>query len=194
MRGQARTSAEEGARPLRSRGAFTLIELLVVMVVVAAAGVMVVPRLAGSRARGRVLAQARTVATLAQAARARAASEGRTYLLIIDPEQGEARLARRRDPLAEATDEDDPEREPADAAASWSRGVAFEDGVTLVEPLPSSLDGALSIAFRPHGDADAAHVVFASADGADRIAVVVDAAQGRCTIDETGASAPEDAP
>lgn len=194
MRGQARTSAEEGARPLRSRRAFTLIELLVVMVVVAAAGVMVVPRLAGSRARGRVLAQARTVATLAQAARARAASEGRTYLLIIDPEQGEARLARRRDPLAEATDEDDPEREPADAAASWSRGVAFEDDVTLVEPLPSSLEGPLAIAFRPHGDADAAHVVFATADGTDRIAVVVDAAQGRCTIDETGASAPEDAP
>lgn len=184
----ARASGDDDARPARSRRAFTLIELLVVMAVVAAAGVMVVPRLAGSRARGRVLAQARVVVTLAQTARARAASEGRTYLLIVDHEKGEVRLARRRDPLAEAQDEDDPEREPADAATSWSRAVAFEEGVTLAEP--ADLEAPLAIAFRPHGDADAAHVVFQGADGVDRVAVTVDPAQARCTIDDTGAGAP----
>lgn len=155
------------------------------MAVIAAVGVMVVPRLAGSRVRGRVLAQARAVLTLAQTARARAASEGRTYLVIIDAETSTVTLGRRRDPLAEATDEEDPEREPADATQSWSRALAFEEGVTLVEP--AELEAPLAIAFRPHGDADAAHVVFAGPDGIDRVAVIVDPAQGRCTIDETGA-------
>jgi prepilin-type N-terminal cleavage/methylation domain-containing protein len=187
-----RASVEHGPRPTRSRRAFTLIELLVVMAVVAAVGVMVVPRLAGSRVRGRVLAQARAVVTLAQTARSRAASEGRTYLLIIDPETSSVCLARRRDPLAEAADEEDPEREPADATQSWSRALAFEEGVTLVEP--SALEAPLAIAFRPHGDADATHVVFAGPDGIDRVAVIVDPAQGRCTIDEAGASAPESTP
>ncbi|MCO5170313.1 MAG: type II secretion system GspH family protein [Planctomycetes bacterium] len=172
---------------MAGRRGFTLIELLAVMAIVAALGLLVLPRLAGSRARDRVLAQARHVATLTQAARARAAGEGRAYLLVVDPVKGEARLLRRRDPLAAATDPDDPEREPADAAASWSRPVPFPDGVRvfaaerLAEPVATG--EPLVVVFHPGGEADAARVVFESAQG-DLVTVTIEPATGRTTIVE----------
>ncbi|MCW8141860.1 MAG: type II secretion system protein, partial [Planctomycetota bacterium] len=50
---------------MTDRRGFTLIELLAVTAIVCALGLLVLPRLAGSRARDRVLAQARNVVTLA---------------------------------------------------------------------------------------------------------------------------------
>lgn len=171
---------------MRARG-FTLIELLAVMFIISVLGVVVLPRLSGGRARDRVLAQARGVVTLAQAARARAAGEGRAYLLVIDPVAAEVRLSRRRDPLAEATDPDDPEREPADAARSWSRPVPFEDGVELAEAdlleEPLAVGDPLTIVFRPTGEADAARLVFEGREG-DRAHVTIEPALGRATIVE----------
>lgn len=170
---------------MKRRRGFTLIELLAVMVIISALGLLVLPRLSGGRARDRVLAQARAMATLAQAARARAAGEGRAYLLVIDPVAAEMHLARRRDPLAEATDPDDPEREPADETQAWSRPVPFEDGVEVAEAdllgEPLAVGDLVVIAFRPTGEADAAHVVFENKDG-DRAHVSVEPVLGRATV------------
>lgn len=170
---------------MTARRGFTLIELLAVTAIVCALGLLVLPRLAGSRARDRVLAQARNVVTLAQAARARAAGEGRAYLLVVDPTKGEARLLRRRDPLAAAADAEDPEREPADATASWSRPIPFADGVRVfsAERLgePVAAGEPLVVVFRPAGEADAARIVFESAQG-DLVTVTVEPATGRTTI------------
>lgn len=170
----------------RARG-FTLLELVAVMVVISAVGVLVLPRLAGGRARDRVMAQARTVVSLAKSARARAAGEGRAYLLVIDPAAGQVRLARRRDPLAEAADPEDPERERLDSAQSWSRPVPFERGVMVAEAQVQGVTLLLvdpfAITFRPTGEADAALVVFESAEG-DRVGVSVEPVLGRATIVE----------
>lgn len=160
--------------PRSARAGFTLIELVLVVTVVATLGALVLPQLTGSQARARVEAQARAIVALAQTARARAAGEGRAYLLMIDAERGEARLLRRRDPLAEPADPEDPEREGADLAASWCRPVPFEEGVRLVE-------GPTTVTFRPHGEADAATLVLEGARG-DRVAVVIDPTVGRCAV------------
>lgn len=167
------------------RAGFTLLELVIVTVIIGTLGVLAIPRVAGRRRIDRVNAQARAVVALAQTARARAAGEGRTYLVVIDPVRGEARVARRRDPLAEADDEEDAERELAVADASWSRGVPFEEGVRVasaeVGGAAASATSPVTIAFRPHGEADAARVVF-EAGAEDRAAITVDAAQGRCRV------------
>jgi type II secretion system protein H len=156
------------------RGGFTLIELVIVVTLIATLGALVLPRLTGSQARARVEAQARAIVALAQTARARAAGEGRAYLLMIDVTKHEARLSRRRDPLAEPADPEDPEREAADLEASWSRAVPFEEGVHLVE-------GPQVVTFRPSGEADAATLAFEGPRG-DRVSVVVDPTVGRCSI------------
>src|SRR5690606_13330955 len=101
------------------------------------------------------------------------------------PAEGHVRLSRRRDPLAEASDPDDPEREPMDDAQSWSRPLAFEDGVTVAEASVQDVelapDEPFAITFRPTGEADAAHVVFENGDG-DRAHVRVEPVLGRATI------------
>ncbi len=170
---------------MKARAGFTLIELLAVMVIVSALGALVLPRLAGGRSRDRVLAQARSLVSLARAARARATSEGRAYLVVVDPVAAELRLARRRDPLAEPTDPDDPERELPGEDQSWSRPLPFEDGVEVAEAQVLDLELAIgdlvTITFRPTGEADAAHVVFEGKDG-DRAHVSVEPVLGRATI------------
>lgn len=183
-----------------SARAFTLLELLAVMVVIGALGVLALPRLSGSRARGRVADQARATVALARAARARAAAEGRVHHLQVDPVARTIGLVRRRDPLAAPSDANQPEVEAIDADTAWSRPQPLQDDVTLVEltvpwsPLPSTETASappvqatatepLRIAFRPQGDADGARLVFEGPQG-DRFAVEVDGPSGAARIVE----------
>ncbi len=175
--------------------AFTLLELLCVLGVVAALAALAAPRLSASLGAGRLQAQARAAVALARKARALATSEGRAYLVVVDGEGRELRLARQRDPLA-APEGDDPERE-ALADAFWARPVPFEEGVELLEvqvddaeePASSALGGAPpAIAFAPDGSAEAAILSF-EGPAAERLEVWVDGPLGLARIVR-----PEEAP
>lgn len=169
------------------RGAFTLVELLAVICIVAAMAALVAPRLTGSQARQRVLGQARAVLAAARTARARAAVEGRSYLLVVDGTARTIAVARQRDPLAAPQDDGDPELEAVDEANGWSRPIPFEADVTLAElelapagsttRAPHEPAERHQISFGPNGDATAALLVFQGKRG-DRIAVEVDPTLG----------------
>lgn len=169
------------------RRAFTLIEVLCVLGVLAAVTALVAPRLAASLGRGRLETQARTAVALCRKARALATAEGRSYSVIVDETLGEMRLVRRRDPLAPALDEEDPEREVV-VDASWARPVPFEEDVRVVE---ATVDGEATggaagletaIAFAPDGSAVPATLVL-EGPGADRLVVVVDGPIGLARIE-----------
>lgn len=177
------------------RTGFTLLELLLVLLVVSTLALLVAPRLSGSTRLGRLRAQARTLVALGRRAKARAASEGRTYLLVVDGAEREARLARARDPLAAPDDEEDPEREAPAEGESWSRPLAFEDDVELVEVAVAEEERdpaeEVVLAFRPQGDCDAASLVL-EADG-DRLEVTLDGPLGLARVADPDAEE-EDAP
>lgn len=180
-------SFESSRHPRRGRRGFTLVELLAVMAIAAAMAALVAPRLVGSQARQRVLGQARAVLAAARMARARAAIEGRSYVLVVDGTARTIAVARQRDPLAAPQEDGDPELEATDAANGWSRPIAFEADVTLAElelaPAGSTTRAPHEpaerhlISFGPNGDATAARLVFQGKRG-DRIAVEVDPTLG----------------
>lgn len=170
----------------RRASGFTLFELILVLVILSILGVLVLPSFTGSRDRSRVESQARAAIALARKAHALASAEGRTYLLVIDREAGELRLARHREPLAEVTDEDDPELD-APEDAPWATRFPF---LEAVEVESFELGGELveeggevksRLAFRANGEADDGRVIFAKAD--ERIAVRVDPYLGIARIE-----------
>ena len=158
--------------------AFTILELLLVMVVIAVVGVLVLPSISNATASGRVEHQARAVLALARKAHALSAAEGRTYLLVIDSEKRELRLARRRDPLAEPTDDEDPELDVPATQQRWARPATFFNDVeleqvTLGEEEEVELGGEpIKIAFEPSGQADEARLVFLGPKGERRVVEV----------------------
>ncbi|HBP23145.1 MAG TPA: hypothetical protein DEA08_35905 [Planctomycetes bacterium] len=166
---------------------FTLLELLLVMVVIGITAGLLAPRLTGSIAGQRLQAQARTVISLSRKARALAAGEGRAYELVIDREGKQLRLTCRRDPLAEADDPDDPEREAVREESEWSRPIAFAEDVTLSDLLlageaPAEDSGLLpAIRFRPDGTADDAELEF-TLSGKDTVRVVIDPHLGQARV------------
>jgi type II secretion system protein H len=167
------------------RTGFTLLELLLVLVIVAVLAVFVLPSLTGSRDRRNVEVQSRSALALTRKARALASAEGRVYVLVVDREKRELSLARRRDPLAEATNEDDPELDaPEDAA--WRSPISFEEGVALESFEQDGelveTEGALHVAFFPVGEADDVRLLFQSGD--DRLQVRVDPALGLARVEE----------
>ena len=180
-------SSEVIVRPRRGRRGFTLVELLAVCAIAAAMAALVAPRLVGSQARQRVLGQARAVLAAARTARARAAVEGRRYVVVVDGTARTIAVARQRDPLAAPQEDGDPELEVVDEANGWSRPIPFEGDVTLAElsiapatstvPEPHDPLARHQISFGPNGDATAARLVFLGKRG-DRIAAEVDPTLG----------------
>jgi hypothetical protein len=96
---------------------------------------------------------------------------------VIDRESGELRLARRREPLAEVTDDDDPELDAPENAA-WTTRVAFMESVVLEsfeldgEVVEPGGDVKTQVAFLANGEADDSRLIFRKDD--ERIAVRVD--------------------
>jgi type II secretion system protein H len=170
---------------VRRRRGYTLLELLLVLVIIAILGILVLPSFTGGRDRRAVETQARTTVALARKARALASSEGRTYLLVVDRQAAQLRLARRREPLAEPTDEDDPELD-APEGALWTSAVPFEEAVQVEsferDGAATESDETPQIAFRASGEADDGRLVFAK-DG-ERLAVRVDPYLGIARIEE----------
>ncbi|MGE0710178.1 MAG: Tfp pilus assembly protein FimT/FimU [Planctomycetota bacterium] len=171
----------------RHQRTFTLLEILLVVAVIGILAGLTVPRMSGSTKRHRLEAQARTMVGLARKARALAAGEGRTYVLLVDPAGRELRLVRQRDPLAEPDDAKDPELEvPADER--WARPLSFEEDVTLdralVEDEEQKLSGSgaepLLVPFRPDGTSDAVQLDFRL--GTDVIPILVDRNLGEARI------------
>lgn len=172
------------SRPHQRR--FTLLELLLVMVVIGITAGLLAPRMTGSIAAQRLQAQARVVISLSRKARALAAGEGRAYELVIDAEAKQLRLTCRRDPLAEADDPDDPEREAVREENEWSRPIPFQEDVTLSDLLfagePPAEDRELlpAIRFRADGTADDAELEFTLKE--DTLRVVIDPHLGQARV------------
>lgn len=147
---------------------------------------MVGPRLAGSREHRRLVDAGRLLTGLARQARARAASEGRTHLVVVDGLEGTARLARARDPLAPPSDPEQPELELLEEETGWARPQPLGDGVGLVEAwLDDEAQDPLApvaVAFDRHGEATSARLVLATAGGDDRLAFVVLPVTGLTTL------------
>lgn len=174
----------------RNTKAFTVLELLLVMVVIAVVGVLVLPAVSNATASGRVEHQARAVLALARKAHALSAAEGRTYLLVIDSEKNEVRLARSRDPLAEPTDEDDPELDVPATQPRWAQPARFFEDVQLEQATLGEEEVDLSgdpikIAFAPSGEAEDIRLVFLGPAGERRV-VTIDAVLGVARIVPVG--------
>jgi prepilin-type N-terminal cleavage/methylation domain-containing protein len=175
------------------RRGYTLLELILTIAVIAAVGVLVLPRLASGR-RGKVEDAARAALGLCRKARALAAAEGRTYVLVVDVEGGALRLARQRDPLAAPTDDERPELEAPQGDEDgevgpprWARAVALGEEVTvagaergdLLEPEEVDLgEGALEVPFHANGASETTRIVFATLQGADALTLEVDGPLG----------------
>ena len=105
---------------------------------------------------------------------------------LVDVEQRELFLARRRDPLAEPTSEDDPELDVPEDGPRWAEPVAFQEDVVLeaaeVSEEATEEGAAVWVEFRPQGDADAAVLVFATSGGV-QLSVVVDPNLGLARIE-----------
>ena len=147
------------------------------MVVVSILAVATVPRMSASLARGRLDDQCLAVVSLTRRAKALAATEGRSYVLVIDPVDKELRLRRRRDPLAESDDPEDPELESV-IDAFWATPVKFRDDVTLVqaEQGEEALDvtANVQVEFRQDGSAEETRLLFQGKDPRDQLVVSVD--------------------
>jgi prepilin-type N-terminal cleavage/methylation domain-containing protein len=164
--------------PRRQRPrAFTLLELVLVMVVVSVLAVAAVPRLTASLARGRLEDQCLAFVSLARRAKALASTEGRSYVLVVDPETKEMRLRRRRDPMAEPDSKDEPELE-AQVDAFWAAPVKFRDDVKLLEGELNDealyVAASIQIEFFQDGSADRARLLFQGKAPSDQLVVAVD--------------------
>lgn len=164
------------------RRAFTLLELILVMVVIAAAAAFVAPAAGGSRDRRQVESTVRQALALCRLARARAAGEGRTYLLVV--EEGALGLARARDPLLAPDDPEDPELEARQEDQGWSRPVDCEEGVLLLAAEVAGVELAppFAVAFRPDGEADEALLVWGA--GREQLGLSIDPRLGQARVVE----------
>jgi len=159
------------------------------MLVVSIVGALVIPRLANSTGAGRLDSQVQGAVSLCRKARALATSEGRTYLVVLEPLERRLVLARRRDPLAEPNNEANPEQELVEGSTRWSKPLPFEEGVDLViveqDEVELPLDGEepLEVAFYAQGSADPVRLTF-QGPGGDRLVVEVAGSTGLARIGE----------
>ena len=128
---------------LHQRAGFTLLELVLVMVIICTVLAMASPSLRGFFASRRTADAAAQIVALTQFARGHAATDGNTYRMNLDVEEGKYWLTVQKTGAFETI------------ASEFGREFLLPDGTTAKWLTPSDAEW---IAFYPDGRGEAAHI------------------------------------